>query len=106
MRTIAVRLLRLFDPPKQRAVDLSDQAVSTLRSLIEKIVLMPDPDSKGLLIDLYGDLTGILNSATNGQLARVRSKADLKQARFVAGKPGNLHVSLVVGAVWRKPVSR
>lgn len=97
MRKIAPRRIRLFDPPKQRAGDLSDQAVSTPRSLIEKIVLVPEPDSKGLLFDLYGDLAGILNFATNGQLARVRSEADLKQAQFMAGMLGNLQVSLVVG---------
>ncbi|MGH1470834.1 MAG: recombinase family protein [Cellvibrionaceae bacterium] len=37
------------------------EASETLRGLIEKVVLTPKEDGKGLRIDLHGDLAGILN---------------------------------------------
>ena len=40
------------------------ESAQLLRKLIDKIVLKPDPDSSGLLIDLHGDLAGILTMAT------------------------------------------
>ena len=40
------------------------QAAMVLRSLIDRVVLTPKPDGKGLSIDLIGDLAGILSIAT------------------------------------------
>ena len=39
------------------------EASEHLRALIDKIVLTPKDGEKGLSIDLYGDLAGILNKA-------------------------------------------
>ena len=36
-----------------------DEAAELIRSLVDRIVLTPDPNSKGLLIDLHGDLARI-----------------------------------------------
>lgn len=44
-----------------------DEAAELIRSLVDRIVLTPDPNSKGLLIDLHGDLAGILNVATKSE---------------------------------------
>ena len=40
------------------------EAGTILRSLVERIVLTPREDGKGLAIDLFGDLAGILSMAT------------------------------------------
>ena len=73
------------------------------RKLVDKIVLKPDPEGSGLLIDLHGDLAGILSIAVdsdkplnlNGLLeqqdkvvAGMRSQHDLnsiRQDKMVAG---------------------
>lgn len=61
------------------------EAIELIRSLIDKVVLHPDPGSKGLLIDLHGDLAGILNIAIDKGKAFAGSEVDLKQIRLVAG---------------------
>lgn len=62
------------------------EAVEIIRSLVDRIVLSPDPDSdKGLTIDLEGDLAGILNLCTNSKKALTLSDEDLKQIKLVAG---------------------
>ncbi len=62
------------------------EAAELMRSLIDRIVLTPDPKGKGLLIDLYGDLPGILN-ISRGQKMPVPecSEQDIKMIRLVAG---------------------
>ena len=46
------------------------EAGTILRSLIDKIILTPKEENKGLSVDLVGDLAGILSIATNsGRLA-------------------------------------
>ena len=40
------------------------EAAELLRRLINKVVLKPDPEGPGLVIDLHGDLAGILSMAT------------------------------------------
>ncbi|MDT8855232.1 hypothetical protein RNZ50_09440 [Paracoccaceae bacterium Fryx2] len=44
--------------------DGMEMSKETLRALIEKIVLSPDPEGEGLLIDLHGALAGLLRFAT------------------------------------------
>lgn len=61
------------------------ESAQLLRKLIDKIVLKPDPDGSGLLIDLHGDLAGILTMAT-----KTDSKPDIGllsswQDKLVAG---------------------
>lgn len=48
--------------------DHRTEAATLLRKLIDKIVLKPDSEGDGLLIDLHGDLAGILTmAAKNGK---------------------------------------
>lgn len=45
--------------------DRRTEAAEILRSLIEKIVLTPNADRSALIVDLFGDLAGIINLAAN-----------------------------------------
>lgn len=45
--------------------DRKMEAAEILRSLIEKIVLTPTPDRRELVVDLFGDLAGIINLAAS-----------------------------------------
>ena len=60
------------------------EASELIRSLIQKIVLTPDPQSSGLLIDVHGDLAGILNIAVGETESE---ELDMKQIRLVVGLP-------------------
>ncbi|WP_156383976.1 zinc ribbon domain-containing protein [Methylobacterium sp. Leaf456] len=62
-----------------------DEAAELIRSLVERIVLTPDPNGKGLLVDLNGDLAGILNIATKADRAKNAQQLDLKRIRMVVG---------------------
>ncbi|MGD9913299.1 MAG: recombinase family protein [Rhizobiaceae bacterium] len=60
------------------------EAVELIRSLVDKVVLTPDAASyQGLVIDVYGDLAGILNVATGK--AYTKDEAELKRVRMVLG---------------------
>ena len=72
-------LVRALNDEKHR-----HEATELIRSLVEKIVLIPDPKSAGLLIDVYGDLAGILNVAVDNAEG---TELDLKQIRLVVGLP-------------------
>jgi site-specific DNA recombinase len=72
-------LIRLFNDDSQR-----NEAVGLIRSLIEKIVLVPDQNTTGFLINLHGELAGILNLA-QGKMEVIRTEEDLRQIRLVAG---------------------
>lgn len=54
----------------------NNQAAEHIRSLIEKIVLTPRDGEKELSIDLYGDLAGILNMATEDKDMREDKRLD------------------------------
>lgn len=62
------------------------EASELLRSLIDRIVLTPDPNSRGLLVDLYGDLPGILNMA-KGRDERFDecTEEQIKTIRLISG---------------------
>ncbi|MCK4841520.1 MAG: hypothetical protein KAT04_06515, partial [Methylococcales bacterium] len=47
--------------------DSRNEASEHLRALVDKIVLTPKGGEKELSIDLYGDLAGILNMATENK---------------------------------------
>ena len=61
------------------------EAIELIRALIDKVVLVPDPDSENLLIDLYGDLAGILNVSLGRANASAKNGLDPKQVRLVVG---------------------
>ncbi len=50
------------------------EAANTLRGLIDRIELTPNAEGTELIVDLYGDLAGILQIATNGDLEVAQSK--------------------------------
>lgn len=92
------------------------EAATLLRKLIDKIVLKPDPDGPGLLIDLHGDLAGILTMAakngksfTPGDLSMLQEKLGKSpetndaSPKSTEGRPelsfsGDPSVKLVAGA--------
>lgn len=101
------------------------EAAELLRSLVDKIVLTPKATGKGLSIDLYGDLAGILSIAANQSKAAVESmlalqvgdgpvgvgsSVDSQQDKLVAGGRNRLNLlfpkypqdKLVAGA--RNPI--
>ena len=62
------------------------EAVEILRGLIERIVLHPAEDEQsGFLIDIEGDLTGILSLCQTSKKAAGLSSDDLVQIKLVAG---------------------
>ena len=61
------------------------EATELIRSLVDKIVLSPNPNGIGLVIDVYGDLAGILNIATREEQIKHKQEIDLKQIRMVVG---------------------
>ena len=63
-----------------------EEAIGLLQSLVDKVVLTPDPNSDELLIDLYGDLAGILNVAIGKETGKEpQQEIDLRQIRMVVG---------------------
>ncbi|WP_431206523.1 recombinase family protein [Bradyrhizobium betae] len=63
------------------------EAVDLVRSLIDKIVLTPDEDGDGLLINLYGDLAGIAKIASGKTQFREEEEQSLRHIRLIAGLP-------------------
>ncbi len=62
------------------------EAVEHVRALIDRIVLHPsDDEASGFLIDIEGDLAGILSLSRNGKKAAGLSPDDLVQMKMVAG---------------------
>lgn len=50
------------------------EAATLIRSLIDKIVLTPDSKKESLLVDLHGDLAGILSVSTQGRYDKAEQK--------------------------------
>ena len=65
--------------------DSRAEAIEMIRALIDKIVLVPDPDSNGFLIDLYGDLAGILNISLGHAGEDTESGIDPRRVQLVVG---------------------
>ena len=61
------------------------EAIEIVRSLIERVVLTPDPNSDGLLINLYGDLAGIVKIAAGKKEFEGEEEETLKLIRIVTG---------------------
>jgi hypothetical protein len=71
------------------------EAARLIRSLIKEIVITPQNDSKRVIVDIHGDLAGILNMA-NGKPhahAHAENELDLKHIQLMvgAGNGGNLN---------------
>ena len=66
-------------------------AVEILRSLIDKIVLHPvEKKASGFLIDIEGDLAGILSLSQTSKKAAGLTPDDLMQIKLVAGARSGL----------------
>jgi len=74
------RLLGALNESEHRA-----EAAQIVRSLVEKIVLVPTEDRSELKIDLYGDLAGILSTATGRGLPPVSSGMVPQQGKHGTG---------------------
>ena len=59
-RTEVTELTRLLGCSDRRT-----EAADALRSLIDRIILTPNNDRTGLVVDLHGDLAGIINLAAD-----------------------------------------
>lgn len=71
------------------------EAATLLRKLIDKIVLKPDPDGPGLLIDLHGDLAGILTmAAKNGKSLTPGDLSMLQESVALSPSTGRAKFSL------------
>ncbi|PHR93398.1 MAG: resolvase [Robiginitomaculum sp.] len=91
-------LIKSLNDPEHR-----DESASLIRELIEKIVLTPNEDKSALVIDLYGNLAGILQTAQkndprlnlkpSGTLDYTRL-TEIKQAKLVAGTTNPLDLPL------------
>ena len=89
------------------------EAVELIQGLIEKVVLTPDPNSGELLIDLHGDLAGILNIAMGKAKGKEpQEEIDLKQIRMVVGldnlrsTPRTYRQGKMVGPAGLEPATR
>ena len=65
--------------------DYRTESATLIRKLVDKIVLKPDPDGTGLLIDLHGDLAGILKVAATKEKSPQLGDLSSWQAKMVAG---------------------
>lgn len=62
--------------------DHRTEAATLLRKLIDKIVLKPDSEGDGLLIDLHGDLAGILTMAAKNGKSLTKSDLSMLQEKL------------------------
>ncbi len=61
------------------------ESATLLRSLIDKIVLIPSKNKEKLIVDLHGDLAGILNISTQGQYNKKEQKMLFDQITELTG---------------------
>jgi len=74
-----------------------------IRALVENVVLTPNEDGSALVIDLYGDLAGIVAVAEYGEKVarlprKVRLVADLSGAKHTWSGLADVHRSAPQGA--------
>ncbi len=72
------RLIKSLNQDETRA-----EAIELIRSLVDRIVITPDRVGGGSIVDVHGDLAGIINISTGNKLTN--SEIDLRQIRLVAG---------------------
>ena len=61
-----------------------EEALESVRALIDKVVLTPDETGRGMTVNLYGDLAGILKVATGSDVMPDR-EPDLREIKLVVG---------------------
>ncbi|MEM6550447.1 MAG: recombinase family protein [Pseudomonadota bacterium] len=83
------------------------QAKETIRSLIDRVVLHPDPNGDGLLIDLHGDLAGIMRIAKNRDASAPSCEADAQSIRLFLNTEtkGDVRRGTMVGGTGLEPVT-
>lgn len=78
-REEVTRLINSLNEDKSRA-----EAIDPVRSLVDYIVITPDRLAGGSVVDVHGDLAGILNVAIDKRKSET-DEFDLRQIRLVAG---------------------
>ncbi len=78
------------------------EAATLIRSLIDKIVLKPDSNKESLIVDLHGDLAGILSISTQGRYDKREQKMLFGQIKELAenakeGENPNMQGKMVAG---------
>ncbi len=61
------------------------EAAHLIRSLIKEIVISPQNDSKRVIVDIHGDLAGILNMANGKPDGHVENELDLQHIQLMIG---------------------
>ena len=74
------RLAEALNDEAERA-----EAADILRRLIDRIIVTPDPETGKPIVDLEGDLAGILNLSQTTKNAATVSGDDVSQLKLVAG---------------------
>ena len=99
--TAVKQLIGSLNDPNHRT-----ESATILRQLIEKIVLTPNEDGSALVVDLYGDLAGILQIADNnrhGIKLKPRNELDRKQNSEIEQVENLARVSGTFGGQGFKP---
>ena len=79
---------------------MRDEAFELIRSLLDKIVLVPEGDE--LRIEIHGELAGILELCQKDKTPG-RSRASAEQIKLVAGARNHLYRTLMA---WARPYRR
>ena len=99
--TAVSELIESLNDPNHRT-----ESATILRQLIEKIVLTPNEDGSALVVDLYGDLAGILQIADNnrqGIKLKPRNELNRKQSSEIEQVENLAKVSETLGGQGFKP---
>jgi site-specific DNA recombinase len=72
------------------------EAAELLRGLIDRVIVTPDPDTGKPVVDLEGDLAGILTLGQTSKNAVSVSEDDVSQLKLVAGARNNQEPTLTI----------
>jgi len=78
--------------------DSAEEAYEAVRALVEKIVLTPDPNSQGLLVDLHGALAALLRLATGQPAHQLKGQPQTQKASELAFEAFDIAEELVLVA--------
>ena len=76
----------------------ADEARDAIRSLVEKVVLTPDPNGTGLTVDLHGALAALLRLATGLPAHRAKGGGQMQKAPDVGSEAFDIVEELVLVA--------